>query len=336
MDPNKITQAVAEIVNAARDLALEEQQQQLSPLHVAAIMFELPEGVAKQAVLKSSSEEAYRSLTRNIRRAISRLPKMEPAPDEVYMGGDLKKAFSAATKLQKDKGDSFLGADVLPIAISDTRDVSKALEEAGLSKSQLAAALDESRGSRKVDSQTADAQFDALAKYGVDLTAKAAELDPVIGRDEEIRRVIRVLCRRTKNNPVLIGEPGVGKTAIAEGLALRIVQRKVSRVLFDKRVNINKETNINALVALIYEFIKIRVDFLSNNFVRAHLGAKAPLQDDIQHKDGEEDETTVLFYLNDEWKKNWGGETIVEGKKIEYNIGDINKIFKSFMLLIND
>jgi len=92
----------------------------------------------------------------------------------------------------------------------------------------------------------------------------------------------------------------------------------VGCVLFDKRVNINKETNINALVALIYEFIKIRVDFLSNNFVRAHLGAKAPLQDDIQHKDGEEDETTVLFYLNDEWKKNWGGETIVEGKKIEY------------------
>lgn len=109
MDPNKLTQKVAEIVNAARDLALEEQQQALAPLHVAVVMFEDPEGIAKQAVVKAASEDSYRSVVRLLRKSLTRLPKMEPPPDEVYMGSDLKKAFSAATKLQKDKGDSYLG-----------------------------------------------------------------------------------------------------------------------------------------------------------------------------------------------------------------------------------
>jgi len=109
MDPNKLTQKVAEIVNAARDLALEEQQQQLSPLHLAAVMIEDQQGIAKQAILKASSDDAYRSLMRLVRKAIARLPKVEPPPDEIYLGADLKKAFSAATKLQKEKGDAFLG-----------------------------------------------------------------------------------------------------------------------------------------------------------------------------------------------------------------------------------
>lgn len=109
MDPNKLTQKVAEIVNAARDLALEEQQQQLSPLHVAIVMFEDSEGIAKQACLKASNEDSYQSVVRQLRKNLTRLPKLEPAPDEVYMGSDLKKAFAAATKLQKEKEDTFLG-----------------------------------------------------------------------------------------------------------------------------------------------------------------------------------------------------------------------------------
>ena len=125
---------------------------------------------------------------------------------------------------------------MLLIAIADTKDVANALEQAGLGKKQLITALETTRGSRKVDSETADAQYDALNKYGIDLTAKAAELDPVIGRDEEIRRVVRVLCRRTKNNPVLIGEPGVGKTAIVEGLAQRVVKGDIPGTLQNVRI----------------------------------------------------------------------------------------------------
>lgn len=253
MDPNKVTQKVAEIINAARDVALESSHQQLTPLHVAFALFNDPEGIARQAVLQVGNEDSLKSVQRVLQKALVRQPSISGADaGEVYMSGDLKKAFQAATKLQKQKGDSFLGewrlggglgkgfgadwgrgrgrgrarraggwlmcpltspsspspadmlpwlpprpagADVLFQAILDSKEVAKALEEAGVNKAQLAAAVEEKRGAGNVDSATADQQWDALSKYGVDLTANAAKLDPVIGRDEEIRRTIRVLCR---------------------------------------------------------------------------------------------------------------------------------------------
>ncbi|KDD76020.1 hypothetical protein H632_c393p2, partial [Helicosporidium sp. ATCC 50920] len=224
MDPNKITSKVAEAVNASRSLALEHAQQALTPLHLATVLVEDVEGVARQALLRAGGEEAPRSVTRVLRRAVGKLPSIDPPPDDVFLSADLKRTLQAATKLQKKKGDAFLGVDVLLSALLETREVQAALAESGVSRTAVQEALDTARGSATVDSERADAQFEALKKYGIDLTARAAELDPVIGRDEEIRRTIRVLCRRTKNNPVLIGEPGVGKTAIVEGLAQRIVK----------------------------------------------------------------------------------------------------------------
>ena len=113
MDPNKLTQKVAEIVNAARDLALEDQHAQLVPLHLAVVMFEDAEGIAKQACVKAGNEGTYQSVVRLLRKALTRLPKVEPPPDEIYMGSDLKKCFSSASKIQKEKGDSFLGTFIL-------------------------------------------------------------------------------------------------------------------------------------------------------------------------------------------------------------------------------
>eukprot|EP00889_Picochlorum_renovo_P000174 jgi/Picre1/27204/NNA_000173.t1 len=247
MDPNKLTQKTAEVVNNARDLALEEQHQELHPVHVAIVMVEDPEGIAKHAILKQGGDAAYKSLMRLLRKRLVVLPKMEPAPTDVYLGNDLKKVFQAANKMMKKKEDSFMGVDVLFLALMEaSKDVAKAMEEAGLGRGQVASAIETTRGAHRVNSASADDQFDALTKYGTDLTARAAELDPVIGRDEEIRRVIRVLCRRTKNNPVLIGEPGVGKTAIVEGLAQRIVKNDVPNTLQNVRLI---ALDIGALIA---------------------------------------------------------------------------------------
>ena len=247
MDPNKLTQKTAEVVNNARDLALEEQHQELHPVHVAIVMVEDPEGIAKHAILKQGGDAAYKSLMRLLRKRLVVLPKMEPAPTDVYLGNDLKKVFQSATKMMKKKEDSFMGVDVLFLALMEaSKDVAKAMEEAGLGRGQVASAIETTRGAHRVNSASADDQFDALTKYGTDLTARAAELDPVIGRDEEIRRVIRVLCRRTKNNPVLIGEPGVGKTAIVEGLAQRIVKNDVPNTLQNVRLI---ALDIGALIA---------------------------------------------------------------------------------------
>ncbi|KAK9793452.1 hypothetical protein WJX73_009135 [Symbiochloris irregularis] len=225
MDPNRWTQKTVAAINAAQQLAQEHSHQQIQPTHLAVVLFEDEEGIAKRAILRLGNEETLRSVLRVLKKQLVRLPSIDPAPDQADLSASLRKVLQHASKLQKDSADSFVGVDTLLRALLENKDIATALSEAGTSRKQVESALEEVRGKDTViDSQTGDEQFEALQKFGHDLTAQVAHLDPVIGRDEEIRRVIRVLCRRTKNNPVLIGEPGVGKTAIIEGLAQRIVK----------------------------------------------------------------------------------------------------------------
>lgn len=175
-------------------------------------------------------------MNRAIQKQLVRLPAIDPPPESVELSQATRKVLQEAQSLQKTMHDAYIAQDHLLLALIKEPHVAQALKESSLSENALKTVIQQIRGNRRVESKTAEQGFDALAKYAVDLTSLAEEgkLDPVIGRDNEIRRVIRILCRRTKNNPVLIGEPGVGKTAIAEGLALRMARRDVPASLIGR------------------------------------------------------------------------------------------------------
>ena len=237
MNLNQFTQKSVEAVQAAQQMASARQNQQIEQEHLLLALLEQQEGLIPQLMQKAGVEPA--ALRQKLTAAVERLPQVSGSgAGQMYLSRDLEQALNEAEKIAREMHDEYTSVEHLMLGLFEkTDDTLRALfRETGLTKEKFMAALRQVRGNRTVTSDTPEETYDVLKKYGRDLTeaARAQKLDPVIGRDEEIRNVIRILSRKSKNNPCLIGEPGVGKTAIAEGLALRIVAGDVPENLKDK------------------------------------------------------------------------------------------------------
>src|SRR6266481_1012344 len=249
MNIEKYTERARGFIQSAQSLAMRDGHQQFSTLHMLKVLLDDAEGLAGGLIDRAGGNS--RAILKATEDALGKLPKVSGSgAGQIYLASDLARAFDAAEKAAEKAGDSFVTVERLLLGATLEKDseAGAILAQAGVTPQNLNAAIEALRKGRTADSASAENAYDALKKYARDLTqaARDGKLDPVIGRDEEIRRTIQVLSRRTKNNPVLIGEPGVGKTAIVEGLALRILNGDVPESLKDKKL---LSLDLGALIA---------------------------------------------------------------------------------------